>query len=287
MDAHADELKHHPEAQEIETIRGALGRVWNLMKEKAGSDWSRLTNDIRFQGFWKTISIRACEAISERATALADRLRPDLPSAEALLKLSDATLTYSAAASAEPAPAPAQQATADAPGPSTQRLVGRDAPSPYATREDAMRAAQDVAARFQEWIKSPMGEAVVASGHIRVAEFRDAWTQLPAHDGPPGPAVGAYEKVGERAQALLRVAVIPPVTPRATSGPSEVWPRRPSSTPPACRRPCRRERPGRSRRPRPPRRSRWPLPRLPVPPAHPSSQFCRQMARPHEGVMRG
>ncbi|MGW7064738.1 hypothetical protein ACWGHM_40465 [Streptomyces sp. NPDC054904] len=207
MDAHADELKHHPEAQEIETIRGALGRGWNLMKEKAGPAWSRLTNDIRFQGFWKTLSIRAREAISERATALADRLRPGLPSAAALLKLSDATLTYSAAASAEPAPAPAQQATADAAEPSMQRLVGRDAPSPYATREDAMRATQEVAARFQEWIKSPMGEAVVASGHIRVAEFRDAWMQLPPHDGPPGPAVGAYEKVGERAQALLRVAV--------------------------------------------------------------------------------
>ncbi|MFD3874297.1 hypothetical protein [Streptomyces sp. NPDC058623] len=206
-DAHADELKHHPEWQKIQTIRGALANVWDVMKEKAGPAWSRLTNDIRFQGFWKTISIRACEAISEQATALADRLRPGLPSAEALLKLSDATLTYSTVASAGPAPAPAQQAKPDAPEPSRQRLVGRDAPPPYASREEAMQAGQGVMERFQEWIKSPMGQACLESGHARVAAFREAWTTLPPHDGPPGPAVGAYGKVGESAHELLRVAV--------------------------------------------------------------------------------
>ncbi|MEU6759428.1 hypothetical protein [Streptomyces sp. NPDC046685] len=211
--AHADTLQDHPEWQRIQTIRGALRHVWDVMKEKAGAYWDTLRADVRFQGFWKTAAIRACEAISVHAAALAHRLRPgtgDLPAADALLKLSDATLTYStvAAAEADSTPAsPVVENAADAAEPAMQRLVERRTPTAYATRHDAVRAAEEVTARFQKWINTPMGQEAVGSSHMRVMAFRDAWRQLPPHDSGPGPAVGPYGAVAERAQALVASAV--------------------------------------------------------------------------------
>lgn len=211
-DAHADTLKDHPEWQRIQTIRGALRHVWDVMKEKAGPSWENLREDVRFQGFWKTMSIRACEAISVQAAALANRLRPgtgDLPAADALLKLSEATLTYSTAAAAEPAntPAPASPPEADAEAPSMQRLVERKSPTAYATREDSVRAAEEVTRSFAAWMGTSMGQELSTSDHRRVTAFRDAWQQLPPHDSGPGPAVGPYGDVAERANALVTAAV--------------------------------------------------------------------------------
>ncbi|MBT2446188.1 hypothetical protein J7F03_03600, partial [Streptomyces sp. ISL-43] len=62
------------------------------MKEKAGPYREKLQADVRFQGFWRTASSRACEAISSSASALARRLQGDLPAADALLKLSEMAL---------------------------------------------------------------------------------------------------------------------------------------------------------------------------------------------------
>lgn len=47
VDAHAESLKDHPEWQRIQTVRGALGHVWDVMKEKAGPSWENLKADIR------------------------------------------------------------------------------------------------------------------------------------------------------------------------------------------------------------------------------------------------
>lgn len=214
-DAHAESLKDHPEWQRIQTVRGALRHVWDVMKENAGPYWENLKADIRFQGFWKTASIRACEAISASASALARRFQGDLPTADALLKFSHATLTYSTVATtAEPAPAPAPAPAAtpaEKPGVSAeapmQRLVERTTPTAYATREDSVRAAEEVTTRFRKWLGSPMGQELVASDHRRVTEFREAWQQLPPHDSGPGPAVGPYGNVAERAKALVTAAV--------------------------------------------------------------------------------
>jgi hypothetical protein len=182
------------------------------MKEKAGAYWDTLRADVRFQGFWRTAAIRACEAISVHAAALANRLRPgtgDLPAADALLRLSDATITYSTVAAAEAAstPAPPVAENAAAAEPAMQRLVERRTPTAYATRDDAVRAAEEITARFQKWINTPMGQEAVGSSHMRVMAFRDAWRQLPPHDSGPGPAVGPYGAVAERAQALVAIAV--------------------------------------------------------------------------------
>ncbi|MER6314446.1 hypothetical protein ABT237_11835 [Streptomyces sp. NPDC001581] len=206
-------MKDHPEWQRIETIRGALRHVWEVMKEKAGSSWETLRADVRFQGFWKTASIRACEAISVLAAAGANRLRHgtgDLPAVDALRRLSDVTGTYSTVAAAEPTRAPAATALS-APGVATtsmQRLVDRRPPVAYATRDDALRAAEEVTARFEKWIRSPMGQEVAGSRHTRVAAFRDAWLRLPPpRDAASGPAVGSYGQVADQAQALVTLAV--------------------------------------------------------------------------------
>jgi N12 class adenine-specific DNA methylase len=211
-DAHAESLQGHPEWQRIQSVRGALGHAWDVMKEKAGAYWDTLRADVRFQGFWRTAAIRACEAISVHAAALANRLRPgtgDLPAADALLRLSDATITYSTVAAAEAAstPAPPVAENAAAAEPAMQRLVERRTPTAYATRDDAVRAAEEITARFQKWINTPMGQEAVGSSHMRVMAFRDAWRQLPPHDSGPGPAVGPYGAVAERAQALVAIAV--------------------------------------------------------------------------------
>ncbi|EDX22881.1 hypothetical protein SSAG_02672 [Streptomyces sp. Mg1] len=211
-DAHAESLKDHPEWQRIQTVRGALRHVWDVMKEKAGPYWENLKADVRFQGFWKAVSIRACEAISSSASALARRLQGDLPAADALLRLSETTLTYSTAAADEPAPtptpAPEQAGAATVPAePPMQKLVERWTPTAYATREDCVRAAEEVTGRFREWINSSMGQELASSSHRRVTAFRDAWQQLPPHESGPGQAVGPYGDVAERAKALVTAAV--------------------------------------------------------------------------------
>lgn len=203
-DSHAASLADHPEWQRIQTVRGALRHVWDVMKEKAGPSWQNLRADVRFQGFWRTASIRACEAISVNAAGLANRLAlapGELPAADALLRLSAATLTYSTVAG----PAPTRERTATEPP--MRRLVERESPTAYATQEDAARAASEVTAHFQTWLTSPMGQELAGSGHRRVAAFRDAWQQLPPHDSGPGPAVGPYGDVAEHAQALVTLAV--------------------------------------------------------------------------------
>ncbi|MFD8990387.1 hypothetical protein ACFVZ4_20300 [Streptomyces goshikiensis] len=143
-----------------------------MVKEKAGPYWENLKADVRFQGFWKAVSIRACEAISSSASALASRLQGDLPTA-ALLRLSETTLTYSTAAADEPAPSP------------TPAPEQAGAPT----------------------VNSSMGQELASSSHRRVTAFRAAWQQLPPHESGPGQAVGPYGDVAERAKALVTAAV--------------------------------------------------------------------------------
>ncbi|ARE79496.1 hypothetical protein B6R96_36400 (plasmid) [Streptomyces sp. Sge12] len=210
-DVHADTLQSHPEWQKIQTLRGALRHVLDVMKEKAGSRyWDTLRADVHFQGFWRTASIRACEAIAVQAATLAHRLRADdrgAPSA-ALLKLSAAAVTYSAVASAEPKPEPTASKETKAEAPlAVHHRIDRREPTPYATRDDAVRAAHEVAVRFQSWIQTPMGQEAVGSSHKRVQAFRAAWMKLPSDGAQTGPAVGSYGEVAEHAQALVALAV--------------------------------------------------------------------------------
>ncbi|MFD5589331.1 DEAD/DEAH box helicase family protein [Streptomyces sp. NPDC127063] len=103
-DAHAPSLSDLPEWQRIQTVRGAFGNLMRVIKERAGEHVGRLMTDERVSDFVRRVSLRVCEKVAEWAQAGADRLRrsieqqaaerQELPSAEALLRLGDAALTY-------------------------------------------------------------------------------------------------------------------------------------------------------------------------------------------------
>ncbi|MGW5124530.1 SNF2-related protein [Streptomyces sp. NPDC004069] len=212
-DAHAATLEDFPEWQKLQTVRGAATHLWNVLREKAGTYFEQLSNDVRVQGFWRTVSIRTTSKIAEWAQAAADRVRRgrrggDLPTAEALLKLSDAALTYSTPG----IPRPDHPAPDDAVGDvaaEVQQLLRTGAPVPYGTREEAVQASREIAGAFQTWRETPMGqELTTASEHPRVVAFRQAWQRLPSADLPDGPgtAAGPYGDVGRNAQQLVERA---------------------------------------------------------------------------------
>lgn len=105
-DAHARSLQDLPEWQRLQTLRGAFGNVWRVLKDRAGEHLDRLMGDSRVADFIRKVSVRACEKVAGLAQAGADRLRRDdgrapgkkrdLPSAEALLRLGNAAFSYSA-----------------------------------------------------------------------------------------------------------------------------------------------------------------------------------------------
>ncbi|WP_331725923.1 hypothetical protein [Streptomyces sp. NBC_01012] len=186
QDAASADLRSSPEWQRIQTVRGAMGHLMTTIEGKAGEYWKELRTDARFQGFWKSLSIRTCEAIGRLAMAGADRIRRstagDLPSADALLKLSDSALTYS--------------------------TVAARSPVPYGSREEATAGARSVAESFQAWIASPMGRTLARSSHPRIDAFREAWQQLPPSTLPDGPGRSAspYGRAAEEAGALAEAA---------------------------------------------------------------------------------
>lgn len=215
-DTHAAALKDLPEWQRLQTVRGATAHLWNVLQERAGQYFEQLSKDIRVQGFWRTVSIRTTAAIATGAQALANaalrgRRGGDLPTAEALLNLSDAALTYSTPGIPRP----------DNPDPSTELADNvaevrqltttlRDgAPVPYGTREEAAQASRQVAEAFRAWRETPMGQELTTTPeHPRVTAFRQAWQRLPSADLPDGPgtAAGPYGDVGRTAQQLVERA---------------------------------------------------------------------------------
>ncbi|UQI49650.1 hypothetical protein M1P56_35250 (plasmid) [Streptomyces sp. HU2014] len=231
-------FRDSPEWQRLQTIRGAARHLWDTFKEKAGAFWDSFREDTRFQGFWKTVSIRVCEKIAEWATAGAERIRRstagDLPTADALLALSDTSLAYSTAARADTAPAPqakaqaevqqavdAQQVKADTgvqppaqahqasaepqQAPQAKHPAG---PRPYTSKNEAVQASIEVVQHFRAWVDSPMGQELLASKHPRLIAFKNAWEGLPPAELPtgPGPATSPYGDVAKTARALWRKA---------------------------------------------------------------------------------
>ncbi|MEU2132342.1 hypothetical protein [Streptomyces sp. NPDC018352] len=218
-DRHAPALKDLPEWQRLQTVRGAAAHLWDVIKEKAGPYFGQLADDVRVQGFWRTVSARSCETIAHWAQAGADRLRngatrPGLPTAEALLKLSDAALAYSSPLRERPdadtvAAAQNQNLTEIRRLHSTLRS---NDPLPYATRDDAVEASREIARAFQAWAGTDMGKELASSTHRRVAELREAWQQLPPSGLPtgPGPAAGPYSAVAEHAHGIVARAQAQP-----------------------------------------------------------------------------
>ncbi|WP_331743944.1 hypothetical protein OH809_44170 (plasmid) [Streptomyces sp. NBC_00873] len=218
-DRHAPALKDLPDWQQLQTVRGATAHLWDVIKEKAGPYFERLTDDVRVQGFWRTFSARTCDTIGRWAQAGADRLRsgakrPDLPTAEVLLKVSDAALAYSSPHSERP-DADALTAAEDQNLAEIRQLrstLRSNAPLPYVTRDDAMEASREIAKAFYAWADTDMGKELSTSTHRRVAEFREAWQQLPSSELPvgPGAAAGPYSAVAEHAQGIVQRAQVQP-----------------------------------------------------------------------------
>ncbi|MFF6862376.1 hypothetical protein [Streptomyces ardesiacus] len=216
-DTHAAALQAFPEWQRLQTVRGATAHLWDVLREQAGEYFGQLRTDLRFQGFWRTVSLRSVAAIGQCSQALADRLRSslrgDLPTAEALLKLSDAAVAYSTPGIPRPdrsAPAPVSAASDIADEVRRLRTMLRTGtPLPYGARDEAVHASREIAEAFRAWRETPMGQELTASTkHPRVAAFRQAWQRLPAADLPngPGTAAGPYGDVGRSALALVERA---------------------------------------------------------------------------------
>ena len=102
-DRHTETLRNLPEWQQIQTIRGAVRHLWNVIKEKAGPHWGKLIGDGRVQDFFRTVTAKTLTGIGRLAQAGAERLqnnardrtgRDALPAAQALLDLGDAAFTH-------------------------------------------------------------------------------------------------------------------------------------------------------------------------------------------------
>ncbi|MFI6084729.1 hypothetical protein ACIBBB_27805 [Streptomyces sp. NPDC051217] len=212
-DTHADTLSAFPEWQKIQTIRCAARHLWDTIRKRAGARWPALSSESRFKDFWKNVSVRVCEGIARQATRLADRLRGSraaLPSAEALVDLGDAALTYSEKAqpqSVDDLPDKARERLREQ-NQTVRRLLRTGKGLPYSSRADAVDATRDLAKAFRDWMDTPMGQELRESDHPRVAEFRAAWQKLPPSDlsTGPGPAAGPYGEVAVHARKVADAA---------------------------------------------------------------------------------
>ncbi|MDX3867237.1 hypothetical protein [Streptomyces europaeiscabiei] len=118
-DTHAAALQDFPEWQKIQTVRGAVGHLVRVMRERAGEHFERLMGDNRVGEFFRKVSINVCEKVAGWAQAGADRLRRrgegkggDAPAADALRDVADAASAYSSPGGGRSGPPPASRDTA-------------------------------------------------------------------------------------------------------------------------------------------------------------------------------
>jgi hypothetical protein len=112
-DTHAAALQNLPEWQRIQTVGGAFGHLFRVMKERAGEHFDRLLGDHRVGNFFRKASIGVCEKVAQWAQAGADRLRrrgegkgADAPAADALQDVADAAAAYSSPGPGRSGPPP-------------------------------------------------------------------------------------------------------------------------------------------------------------------------------------
>jgi hypothetical protein len=120
-DTHATTLQDLPEWQQIQTVRGAFGHLFRVMKERAGERFDRLMGDRRVGEFFRKVSIAACDKVARWAQAAADRLRrrgegnsSDAPAADALRAVADAANGYTSPGEGRSGPPPASRDAASA-----------------------------------------------------------------------------------------------------------------------------------------------------------------------------
>ncbi|MGW0188194.1 hypothetical protein ACWDV7_20815 [Streptomyces sp. NPDC003362] len=178
-DSHATTLQDLPEWEKIQTVRGAVGHLFRVMRERAGEHFDRLMGDGRVGEFFRKVSIRACEKVAHWAQAAADRLRrrgeekdSDAPAAGALRDLADAATAYSSPAGRRSGPPPASRdaapTTVDIPA---MRQLGEALSRPLPGAKDGRGPRISTAAAWgrsttRHGAKKPSGSAEQA-GHLR------------------------------------------------------------------------------------------------------------------------
>ncbi|MFI9214292.1 hypothetical protein ACIGW7_39955 [Streptomyces sp. NPDC053253] len=172
-DTHAPDLHDLPEWQRIQTLRGAFGHLWKVMKERAGDRFDQLLSDSRVGRFFRQVSVRACEKIGDLAHSAADRLRgrDRLPSAEALLHLGDAAFTYSNPRRSGPG-TPPPPAAAGGPGvvdiPAMRKMGEALAkPMPGDRAKVSAAAARSRSKTVKRSGKKPAAGGAEQAGHLR------------------------------------------------------------------------------------------------------------------------
>ncbi|MFE4539678.1 hypothetical protein ACFRKB_32210 [Streptomyces scopuliridis] len=118
-DTHAAALQDSLEWQKIQTVRGAVGHLVRVMRERAGEHFERLMGDNRVGEFFRKVSINVCDRVAGWAQAAADRLRrrgegktSDAPAADALRDVADAASAYSSPGGGRSGPPPTSRDTA-------------------------------------------------------------------------------------------------------------------------------------------------------------------------------
>jgi hypothetical protein len=188
-DTHAAALQDLPEWQKIQTVRGAVGHLFRLMKERAGEHFERLVGDHRVGEFFRKVSIAACEKVAGWAQAAADRLRrqgegkdSDTPAADALRGVAEATAVYASSGRGRSGPPPASRdatsATVDIP---PMRQLGEALSRPLPTAKDGRGPRVSTAAArgkstTRQGAKKPSG-AIEQAGHLRRGVNEDQQTR--------------------------------------------------------------------------------------------------------------
>ncbi|MEU2380336.1 hypothetical protein [Streptomyces misionensis] len=184
-DTHATALQDLPEWQKIQTVRGAFGHLFHVMKTRAREYFDRLMGDHRVGKFFRKISIAACEKVAEWAQAAANRLRqwgerttPDAPAADALWGVADTATAYASSDGSRSGPPPASRdvspATVDIPA---MRQLGEALARPLPGAKDGRSRVSTTAARGKSTTRNGMkkasgatkkpGSAAEQSGHLR------------------------------------------------------------------------------------------------------------------------
>ncbi|MEU0287457.1 hypothetical protein [Streptomyces sp. NPDC006147] len=185
-DTHATALQDLPEWQKIQTVRGAFGHLFRVMKERAGEQFDRLMGDGRVGEFLRKVSIAACDKVAGWAQAAADRLRrqgekngSDAPAAAALRDVVHTTTAYASLGEDRSGPPPASRdaasVTVDIP---EMRRLGEALARPLPAPKDGRRARVSTAAAggkstTRRGTKKPNGTskkpgpAAEQAGHLR------------------------------------------------------------------------------------------------------------------------
>ncbi|WTC60935.1 DEAD/DEAH box helicase family protein (plasmid) [Streptomyces cellulosae] len=185
-DTHATLLQDLPEWQRIQTVRGAFGHLFRVMRERAGERFDQLMGDHRVGEFFRRVSIAVCEKVAEWAQAAADHLRRrgeengrKTLAADALQDVADVATAFASPSGGRsglpPASRDAASATVDIPA---MRQIGEALARPLPAVKDGRGARVSAAAargksttrrgtRKPNGTAKKPGAAAEQAGHLR------------------------------------------------------------------------------------------------------------------------